>query len=349
MAAMSWEARFRAKALTQAGALGIDQLETIDCDSKQWWRAKQSGRWTTASRRVLLLDGTPASTEQRVQAALLDAGGGAVLHGSSTLAWCGMHGFSLAHLHVTRRRASRSDRCALATVHRLRDLSDGDIRIVHGIPTVSVLRAIWSEASRYANDRWHDVGVRKIGRLLDEANRLQLVTWDELHEELHALERSGRAGTRIMREAAIRRPPGSAPTESNLETRLEEVIEPTDIPTLVRQRVVGDASDPIGRIDHADPELPVLVETNSLAFHSLPSDQDQDERRYRALVDNGFTVAVVWEPDLWNHPSNVVATIREARRRARQAGPAILHTSSCPWPPDTDRLVMTAWEPPTRG
>lgn len=345
---MHWEGRFRQLAHSQDGVVGIDQLSSIDCDSRHWGRAKRNGRWTSLSRRVLRLDGTPASLGQRVHAALLDAGGGAVLHGRSTLAWVGVGTFDLATVHVGRRRGTRSDRAELAIVHRLRNLRDCDVCVMRGVPTVTPLRAIWSEASRYGNDRWHERGLRRIARLLDDAHGKNLLSWEALHDSVDDLQRSGRAGTRLMRELAAERLPGTSPTESRNEDRFETVLSGTDMPPMLRQRVVG-GEEQIGRTDYRDAELPMVLEVNSIAFHSLPSDQRADEGRYAALVGAGFTVCVIWEPDVWSRPGNVVDTVREARRRARRGECVVVHSAGCPWPPDPDRITIPAVGPATRG
>lgn len=346
--AMAWEARFRAVAARQEGAIGVDQLPEIGCDNRQWRSAKRSGRWIEATRRVLLLDGAPPTPGQRVHAALLDAGGGAALHGRSTLAWFGQRGFDLSDIHVTRRRGTRTAPAELAQVHRLRDLTAKDLCVVRGVPTVTPLRAIWSEASRFSNNRWHERGLVRIGRLLDDANRDGLLTWAELHASLDELQRCGRAGTRIMRELACGRPPGSSPTESRNEDRFEAVLADADMAPLLRQRVVGQDA-PIGRADFRDPDLPVVVEVNSITFHSLPTDQTADERRYLRMVDAGLTVGVVWEPDLWSRPSIVRAVVTEVRRRARRHDPSIVHSAGCPWPRDPERILVEMSEPETRG
>ena len=151
-----------------------------------------------------------------------------------------------------------------------------------------------------------------------------------------------------MRELAEQRQPGSAPTESRNEDRFEGVLADAGIPAMARQRAVG-GSAPIGRVDFSDLELPLVAEVNSLAHHSLPSDQRADEIRYAALVEAGFTVAVLWENDLWSRPSNVVETVRESRSRARRGEASVVHSHSCPWPEASHRIVVRSFVPPTRG
>lgn len=345
---MHWEARFRHVAQRQEGVVGIDQLGDLGCDGDHWRSAKRSGRWAAMSRRVLRMQGVPLTPDLRANAAVLDAGGQAFLHGPSALAWFAMRGFDLSDVHVVRCRGTTSGPCELASVHRVRDVAERDVVVVRGVRTMTPLRAIWSEASRYSPEPLFDRGVARIGHLLDEANRRSLVRWDELHRSLERLGRSGRAGTRVMRAAAQRRQPGTSTTESRLEDRFEQVLADARVAPMDRQVVVG-GDRPIGRSDHRDPDLPLVVEVNSLTFHSTPSDQDADEDRYRQMVAAGFTVVVVWEDALWSNTSSVLAAVAEGRRRARRGDPAVVHTVGCPWPADPRRIVAGGRDLPYRG
>ena len=345
---MYWEARFRTLAGRQEGAIGIDQLPCLGCDGDHWRHAKRSGRWVPMSRRVLRLAGAALTDGLRAHAAVLDAGGAALLHGGSSLAWFGLRGFDLSVFHVVRRRGTTTDACELAEVHRVRALDPQDVVTVRGVPTMTPLRAIWSEASRYADPRSFDRGVVRIGRILDDAHVKGLVTWEQLHDSIDRLAQRGRAGTRLLRAVAAPRVPGTSPTETRLEDRFEEVLHIAGAAPMRRQCVVG-GDRPIGRADFRDPDRPMVAEVNSLAFHSTPSDQDDDLRRYAAMVHAGFSVVVVWEDALWSNTASVVAAVAEGRRRASRGEPAVVHTVGCPWPAVADRLVIGGYARRYRG
>jgi very-short-patch-repair endonuclease len=91
----------------------------------------------------------------------------------------------------------------------------------------------------------------------------------------------------------------------------------------------------IGRVDYYDDEVALVIEVNSLTYHSSPSDRRDDTARYQRFNDAGFTVAVVWEDDLWSDADAVVTTIGQARKHARNGQRVVLHTPSCPWPSGT--------------
>lgn len=328
---MHWEERFRSEAARQGGVVGIGQLRTLGCTGDQWGRARASPRWNLRSRRVLQLAGCPVTDESRLHAAILDAGGGAVLHGATALAWMGLSRFDLRDLHIVRRRNATHTAPRLSAPHRLRDFDDEDVIIVRGVPTTTAIRAIWSEASRYSAPALYERGLRTIGRILDDAHLAGLVTWEELNRSVDRLARRGRAGTRIMRELARTRQPGTSATESGNEDRLEEILHREGRQALRRQVPVGGAR-PIGRADFRDAELPVVVEVNSLRFHSSPSDEAADRSRYRRYLEAGFHVAVVWDRDLWSAPWAALDAVDRARRSAaRRAPPEVIHSPGCPW------------------
>jgi hypothetical protein len=199
------------------------------------------------------------------------------------------------------------------------------------VVTETALRAIWSLAAQYSAPARLDIGAARIGNLLDAAHRLDLVTWAALNEMVEDIRQRGRQGTVLMRALAEARPPGSSPTESKQEKRLEDLLDQAGARSLRRQPVLG-GHEPIGRCDHRDDELPLAVEVNSLRFHTTPSDRAADELRYQRLTLAGFTVGVIWEDDLWSAPRAVVDTVALARRHAAAGDRVVVHSPGCPWP-----------------
>ena len=328
---MHWEARFQLVAGSHHGLIAKFHLPEIGCTSEHWWRAIRSGRWHREGRRVLRSGGAPPTLEQRLLAAILDASPGAVLHGPSALAYQGLRGYNLADLHVARARDISGAPAELARLHELRALRAHHVTVLHGIVTETALRAIWSEAAWYAPRRRYEIGLDRIGHLLDQAHRLGLVTWAGLHEMVDDIHERGRAGTVLMRALAAERMPGSSPTESRLESQFEKVLQRHDQRLFRRQEVLG-GHELVGRCDFADDECPLAAEVNSLTFHTTPTDRAADERRYQALMDAGFSLCVIWEDDLWSAQSGVVRTVIEARRHARAGRRVVVHSPGCPWP-----------------
>lgn len=329
---MHWEARLRRLAAVQQGVIGIHQMAVIGGDHRWWTRARRNQRWEPLSGNVLRSDGWPATAEQGAFAGVLDAGPTAFLHDESALAWFGARNRRLEPVHVARRRGTSNRPGALATAHRLRDVRAGDIVVVRGLPVLAPLRAIWAEAARMASlpSEW---SLPRVARLLDDLHREGLIRWEELHDSITGLGRRGRAGTTIMRMLAEERQPGTSATESRLEDRFVTVLDNAGAATLKPQTVVG-GERPIGRTDFRDPDLAMVAEVNSLTFHTTPSDRDSDRRRYGQLLAAGFSVAVIWEDDLWSNTADVVRVVDAVRATARSGRPSAVHTASCPWPAD---------------
>ncbi len=253
-----------------------------------------------------------------------------MLHAEAALAWAGLDGFDLRRIQVARPRGVSGKPATLADLHLLRAVRAHDVTVLRGVPTETPLRAIWAIAAQYASPHRVDIGYERIGRLLDAANRKDLVTWAALHEMVDDIQQQGRAGTVLMRALADVRVPGASQTETRQEGRLEELLENAGERSLRRQIVVG-GHEPIGRCDHRDDQLPLVVETNSETYHTTPTDQAADELRYHRLTLAGFTVGVVWEQDLWSNPRGAVDTVRMARRHAAAGRAVVVHSPGCPW------------------
>jgi very-short-patch-repair endonuclease len=328
---MSWEDLLLERADEQLGLVARFELWDLGLDKHHWQRARRNGRWDALSARVLRRRGSGSSDAQRALAAVLDASPGGFLHGPATLGWFGLRGYDLSRIHVARIRGTSNHVPTLGEFHRLRNVRPHDLLAARGIVTESPLRAIWTEAGRFASPHRFEWGLDKIGHLLDEAHRKHLLTWGALHEMVDEIHQRGLAGTVLMRTLAASRQPGSSPTETRLEDQFEKVLANAGARPFRRQVVVG-GHELIGRTDFRDDELPLAVEINSLTFHTEETDRQADLLRYRRLNDTGFTVAVVWEDDLWSRQRAVVETVAEARRLASLRQTVVIHSPGCPWP-----------------
>jgi hypothetical protein len=331
-----WEESFQRLTRWQEGVIAKFQLAELALPPHVWRYAQDSSRYEAMSGRVLRDLGAPQTEAQRVIAAVLDASPAGVLAGPSTLAWFGVHGYTLRNLHVARPRGVSGTPAQLAKLHSLRDLRPVDVLAARGAPTMTPLRAIWMELAPYAPERRRERGIERGRVLLDAAHRLKLVSWAALRESVDDLQTRGRPATCLMRILSEERPPGSSPTDSRNEDKFEEILTGERMPLPLRQRTLGGEAL-IGRCDFRYPEVPLAIEVNSLLFHTTPSDVAADLRRYNALMIAGFTVAVIWEPDLWGRPRGVTRTISAAQQAVAAGRRVVLHSPGCPWP---DAIVV---------
>ncbi|MGH9166310.1 MAG: endonuclease domain-containing protein [Acidimicrobiia bacterium] len=160
----------------------------------------------------------------------------------------------------------------------------------------------------------------RVARACDNAWAMGLVSGRGLHALLDQLAEHGRNGITVMREILAERPPGYVPPASGLERRFARILEEAGEEPMRRQVDVGGEAW-VGRVDFADPSLPLLVEINSERYHSALLDRQADQARYEALRAAGFTVLVFWDTEVWHEPHRVVLEVRRARVASRAGFP----------------------------
>lgn len=101
------------------------------------------------------------------------------------------------------------------------------------------------------------------------------------------LSRRGRAGGPVLRQLVEART-GRAPTESEMETKLLQVLRAAGLPEPARQHEVWQGSAFIGRVDLAYPEARIAIEYDSDEFHSGRRATRRDRARRHELIAAGW-------------------------------------------------------------
>lgn len=291
--------------------LMTSQLRAAGLSPDQVHEAIERGRLVRMSPRLLRVAGSPATTAQRVLAAVLDAGPGSALSHESALAWWDVPGFVLDTLHVTHARDGVHRPARLA--HRVHDvvlLPDHHVRTLEGVPVVAPARALFDLAGQ------RRVHPKRVERAVDNAWAKRLVSGSSLQTMLDQLAGRGRPGIRVMREILRERGPGYVPPASGLEARVERILRAAGERPLRRQVNTGDEQTWIGRVDFADDQVPFLLEVQSERFHTSLVDQRADKQRLAKLKAAGYVVATLSETDVWYRKNNVLRAVRDGRRQA---------------------------------
>lgn len=265
----------------------------------RYWRSRE---WEPVTDQVARRKGAPRSTNQATMAAVLDSGPGAALsHLSAANRWgreaCRLRPFTVVRVANSRRTST------LAEVHRVRALPDRWLTRLDGIPIVRPellalqLFAVCSDgrAERLTDRLWSDrlLSGPSIARFLDD------------------LGRRGRNGTAGLRRYLDARGSRYIPPASGLESRFKELLDSVGV-TMLRQVDSGGSTGWTGRVDFRHPELPLIAEVQSEAFHTALCDAAADAQRIRQLEDDGFTVLEVTDQMVWGDPGQVVRRVREA-------------------------------------
>jgi hypothetical protein len=152
---------------------------------------------------------------------------------------------------------------------------------------------------------------------LDAAEKDGLVTVSGLRRTLQRLGRQGRNGAGVLRRVLDLQYGRPAVPESEMETRLFQVLRRHGLPAPVAQYEIRDGGAFIGRVDAAYPDLRIAIEYDSVEHHTgrrkILADSD---RRNRLWAVGWFPITATVD-DLKSGGAVVCAAIAKARRMAR--------------------------------
>jgi very-short-patch-repair endonuclease len=275
-------------------------------------RRVDAGSLTPVSRDVLAVSGAPRTAQQRVMAAVLESGDGALASHRTAAALWQLPGFDFQQLEVTMggRRSSRVRH--LAFRHRPVLLLSQHQTSVDGIPCTSLARTIFDLAAS-------GVSSARLERIVNLAVNRSPGTLTALHRTLDELARRGRPGITVMRAILDERPVGSRLPQSGLEMRFEKILHEFGEPPLERQVDLG-GHEWLGRVDFLDRSILLIVEVDSILHHTSPFDRARDAARDAELLGAGFRqVLRVPEEHVWYEPHLAASAVRDARRTLRAA------------------------------
>lgn len=290
----------------QHGLALISQARAAGMTRSAQRHAVASGRLEQVTARLLRVPGAPRTDRQQVLAAALDAGPRAYAYPPTAAALWGLPGYRLAPVHVARPTGLSGRRSDLAVVHAVAGLGDRHVTALDGVPCVRPEVVVLHLCGSTYPER--------AASALDNLWRRRLLSGRSLRAALDDLAASGRNGVTIMRELLAKRGDDYVPPASNLERRFATILERAGEPAMRCQVDSGDDRW-VGRVDFRDERRPLVVEVQSEMYHSALVDKEHDERRLADLEAAGFEVVEVTDEQVWHRADEVVAAVREARRR----------------------------------
>jgi very-short-patch-repair endonuclease len=285
----------------QHGLVRRDQARSLGLSVGQMHRLPSRG-WDRVNTQTLRLRGAPRTPEQLALAEVWRHADHAGLARQSAAWLWGTPGFELEPFHVLRRRNATErggDRR-----HESRLVLDHHMVVHRGVPVTTPSRTIFDLAGC--------CHPRRVERALDSMWAAGLLRPHDLGAIVDELAQRGRRGSGLMRELASARGVEFRPVESGLERRFVEILKAGQAEPFDRQVELGDDEGPIGRVDFLDRSRSLIVETDSIRFHSSPSDRAQDARRDLRMQAAGFAVLRIEEPEL-NDAVHVLARVASAR------------------------------------
>jgi very-short-patch-repair endonuclease len=251
----------------------------------------------------------PTSFSQRILAAVLAAGDGAVAsHTSAAALWRldGLVGPS-AEVEVTVRRP-RHPRAVPGVVHRTLDLGPADVEPRQLIPRTTAARTLLDLAGR--------LGPSQLEAALDDAERRGLVWRPHLRWRSEELRRRGRRGVPALARL-LDRTEGRPLGDSWLEQAAIRHIVTAGLPVprvQVDKRKVGGG---IARVDLFWDHARLVVELAGHGTHSTRRQRQADAERSARLGLGGWQVVAFTYEDVVERPDYVVDMIRVYLGRPR--------------------------------
>lgn len=287
---MSWISNNAARAATQHSLLERHELTQLGVSRSAIDHAQAHRHLLRLQKSVYAMPGSIDTYQQRVMAAVLSAGRGAVASHRTAAKLLGVaHRDAPEVVEITVPRL-RNPQPHGVEVHRIGDLSPDHCLVVDGIPCTGPLRLLI------------DLGavepVAVVADVLERALTAGLVTIRGVEWMLTELSQKGRAGCGVIRKILDERALGSAVTDGLLEPRMARIFRRFGIPMPVFQYELRTASGLfVARFDFAYPAIKHGFEVDGYEHHGSPSAMERGFDRDRAARREG------WEVDhfMWSH------------------------------------------------
>jgi very-short-patch-repair endonuclease/predicted transcriptional regulator of viral defense system len=263
-------------------------------------RRVRSGRWERWAPGVYRVAGAAWSYEAKVLASVLAAGPGAVASHLCAARLLGL-GFTKAGPEVTIPRGRRH-RPPDVRVHESTDLDLCEVRVVGGVPV--------TDPDRTALDLGRYLRVPSLTKAVEEARRLELVTWQSLLRTLVAHARQGRHGVTNLREVISTGLERAGITDTDSELVALALLREHGFRPVLHHVVRASDGEVIAEIDIADPARRAGLEIDG-TVHLRPEVRAKDDARDHRLRRMGWTIRRVWCELPVLEPARFLAIARE--------------------------------------
>jgi hypothetical protein len=287
------------RATLKLGLLTADDFEALELTALLVDGPHESGVVRRLGRGVAVLTAVPSSAHQRLLAATLQAGEGAVAsHRAAAWAW-GFDGIRPDGLELSVPR-NRNPRVA-ARVHRMSDLLSADVTTLGPQPITTPARTLIDIAGMVTD--------RQLEEAFDGARRRGQIHLPFLRWRLSELRRPGRPGVTAL-DALLQKELTSDRAESWLESAFLRLIRDAGLPP-PRVQVVTVPSLGSGRVrlDAFYDREGLVAEVGGHATHSTRRQRQADAERRARLTAMHLRVVDFTYEDVRERPAYVVSTL----------------------------------------
>lgn len=264
-----------------------------------------TGQWTSLHEIVHRMAGSPRTWKGDLLAACW-AGGfrAAASHRSAAALW----GFAGARREVAEITCPRWRRARHpgVVVHESKAIDPVDLTVVVGIPvTKPDLTLLHLAAVCHPSI---------VEMALDAAEKRELVTRSSIDELLRRLGKQGRNGIGTLRRLLASRGPERKPTESEMETRMLQVIRQHGLPEPVTQYEIHQKGAFVARADAAYPQWRIAIEYQSYQEHTGRIAIERDIDRHLRVLGAGWIQVPATAKNLRGDGGEFCDAIRAARQ-----------------------------------
>ncbi len=307
------DAAIAERAARQLGLVTLEDCRLLGLTDAQRQHRLRTGRWAPVGHRTFRIRGAPVTWAQRLYAACLEAGQGAVVSHIAAAAWWGFPRISEGAVEISVPR-SRSARSTLAVVHRPRAPVDSHATMHRGLPVTTPERTLVDIAGR--------VTLSLLESCLDDSLRRGLVHPERLNGVVSAMRSRGRPGVRRLQELA------AVPVEvgrraSWLEREFVRLAQQHGVPLPRLQAPI----EVRGRIYFADglyDWASIVIELDGHGSHATRRERQHDAERTAHFMELGLRVLRFTYEDVIERPRYVADTILRhlaAARSGRETRP----------------------------
>lgn len=189
-------------------------------------------------------------------------------------------------------------------VHQLTDIRPGDLCHVNGLPTTKPARTVVDLAAV--------LSITRLGRTVDRFASRGVASFTEMSDTLEGLARKGKPGVVKLRRSLQPRLTSKGTSESELETRLLELIRLASLPEPEAQHRPPWLKHVNGRVDLSYPEAKLVIEGDSRQWHGDEHTFHADRERDNLAQLAGWRILRFTWRDITKRPDYVVSSIRRA-------------------------------------
>ena len=306
LAAASPDARCASIMQSQFGVIHESQALAAGMTRRMIRYRVNNGRWDVLHPLVYGIAGAPTSQEQRVMAAVLYGGAGAVAYGRCAAAMWDLAGGKWDPPEISSSRQLLRPASRIIA-HRCSSLEARDVTKLGPVPVTGLCRAIIDLCGQ-TNERTSEIA-------LDQALR-RGVSPAAIRRRLEDLKAQRLPGVGMLRNFLDERDPSRALTDTELETQVDAWRRDYGFPRPVFQHWVELPDYGPARLDFAYPDVKVGVEADSYAWHSGRDAFERDRTRISEFASLGWIIIQTTLREIRRHPDRVANRLRRALARS---------------------------------